>query len=211
VSAVTVSSLITAEPVAAHPWVAAACVELQPRFRNLPVATVRIVPSVAGVAALRSRGKAAVVAVLAGLSPDLPTDPRAWRLVEDLDDVVAAEVDHLNRAHLRSVRLTSDCALDAFLVVPYDLRIFDGHFQSVPIVPGMLQIGWALTLTKCHIAGVGRCRGIVAVKFRRLVRPGMEMRLTLQWLLSKRELRFEFADHEAVISCGRLRMTGRDE
>lgn len=115
-----------------------------------------------------------------------------------------------HRPQVQAVACPAGDAVEARLLVPRDLRVFDGHFPAIPLVPGMVQVAWAVELAHEHLVGVGRFRGIAAVKFRRLVRPGMVLQLSLQWLDSRRELRFEYRHDAVVVANGRLRMGGAD-
>jgi hypothetical protein len=207
VSAVPAPSLFAVGTVIEHPWVAAAHIGA----RMLPGATnettVRIVPSAAGLDALRAHGKAAFVAALNRAQTGLPPDVRAWRLVSDLHDPTEDADDSSNRARLRLVRRHAGDSLEATLFVPFDLRVFEGHFEGIPIVPGIVQVAWALAVAHDHLPHAGTFRGINAVKFRRLVRPGMELQLAMQWSAATRELRFEFRHEAVTMAIGRLCMT----
>jgi 3-hydroxymyristoyl/3-hydroxydecanoyl-(acyl carrier protein) dehydratase len=94
------------------------------------------------------------------------------------------------------------------LLVPYDLAIFRGHFPSTPIVPGVLQVGWAVELAREHALADGRCRGISTVKFRRIVQPGMCLGARVEGGPRDNELQFTYEMDGAVITTGRLRVGG---
>lgn len=205
-SAVAAPSFVVATPVLEHPWLLAARVSHAPRQQT----TVRVVPSPCGVTALRQQGKACVVAMLAAQHPHLPTAPEAWRIVDDLDDASLDASDDRNEPRVRRIAVAGPGQLDVDLVVPYDLRVFAGHFQALPLLPGVVQIAWALELAQRHLAGVGRFRGITAVKFRRPVRPGMPLQLALRWTAAACELTFEYRHGAMIASIGRIRMSGND-
>jgi hypothetical protein len=211
VSAVLVPSYLAGNPAVEHPWVSAVRVDAPPRAAASRNTTVRVVPSAAGLEVVRAHGRAYFVGVLAALYPRLPAESRAWRLVDDLDDASADAEDALDRPRVRCVSIVSACVLEARLFVPYDLRVFEGHFHSIPLVPGVVQIAWALGLAEGRLAGIGRLRGIQAVKFRRLVRPGMELQYALQWSASNRQLQFESRHAGLTTAAGRLCMTGADD
>jgi 3-hydroxymyristoyl/3-hydroxydecanoyl-(acyl carrier protein) dehydratase len=95
--------------------------------------------------------------------------------------------------------------------VPYDLEIFDGHFPTIPILPGVVQVGWAVDLARAHLQAVGRFMGVTATKFRRLAQPGMVLALTLEYRPESAELRFEYLLGEALVSIGRVLFRGADD
>ena len=95
--------------------------------------------------------------------------------------------------------------------VPYDLAIFDGHFPTIPILPGVVQVDWAVDLARAHLRVDGQFKGITATKFRRLVRPGMELALTLEHRPESGELRFEYLLGDAMASTGRVLFRDADD
>lgn len=95
------------------------------------------------------------------------------------------------------------------LFVPHGSPIFNGHFQTVPIVPGVAQLGWVVELVRAHQLVVGSFAGIVTAKFRRILQPGIEIRAWIEPRAEKSELEFEFTSADFVVTCGRLRFGGR--
>jgi len=95
-------------------------------------------------------------------------------------------------------------SLTCRLLVPDDLPIFRGHFPTVPIVPGVVQIGWAVELARAHGLVTGRFKGITTAKFRRLVQPGMSLAARLEQGAPTGQLQFRYEFGGAVISTGRL-------
>ncbi len=95
------------------------------------------------------------------------------------------------------------------LLVPWDLPIFAGHFPAMPIVPGVVQLGWVAELAQAHGLAAGPFNGIVSAKFRRILRPGVELQVRLQPGCLEGEVQFEFKARDFVVSCGRLRFGSR--
>jgi 3-hydroxymyristoyl/3-hydroxydecanoyl-(acyl carrier protein) dehydratase len=109
----------------------------------------------------------------------------------------------------------SEIALDADsrslkcrFLVPADLPFFRGHFPEVPIVPGVVQVGWAVELARAHGLVTGPCVGIITAKFRRLLRPGMRLEARLERSAPAGQLHFEYECEGAVVSNGRLQFEG---
>jgi len=170
-----------------------------------------VVPSVSGARALRRHGKRHLTAAWqghAGPSPPGEPLPLQWRLLEALPppDGSAEErcVHPLRDPILSEIEPGAGCSLRCRLRVPYDLAIFDGHFPAIPIVPGVVQVGWAIGLARSHLPLGGNFSGITATKFRRLVQPGMSLVLTLDVQPGSRQLRFDYSFDGAVVSTGRV-------
>lgn len=96
-------------------------------------------------------------------------------------------------------------ALTCRLHVPGDLPICAGHFPAMPIVPGVVQLGWIVALARDQGLVSGEFAGIVSAKFRQLVRPGADLRARLERGRSPGLLQFEISAGSVVVSCGRLR------
>lgn len=94
------------------------------------------------------------------------------------------------------------------LHVPCDLPIFAGHFPAMPIVPGVVQLGWVAELALAHGLAAGPFARIVSAKFRRILRPGVELQLRMQPGRLEGEVQFELKAGEFVVSCGRLQFGG---
>ncbi len=90
------------------------------------------------------------------------------------------------------------------LVVPHDLEYFVGHFPEIPVVPGVVQIKWAIELARRYLNVAGNCSGMEALKFQHVMRPGAQVTLTLEYAAARGKLHFSFASEQARYSSGRL-------
>jgi len=175
-----------------------------------------VVPNAAGVGALRRYGKRHLVAVWQGLFGTgslAATVPPEWRLLETLPPAGSEDEARCSEP-VRSPLVTGlqrhgDCGLGCDVRVPYDLAVFGGHFPTIPILPGVVQVDWAVNLARTHLRMGGQFEGITATKFRRLVRPGMDLTLTLEHRPESAELRFEYLLGEALASIGRVLFSDR--
>lgn len=111
-----------------------------------------------------------------------------------------------------------DLALDPGLhsltcrfVVPHDLPVFSGHFPGLPVVPGIMQVGWAAELARTYSLVTGRCTGIGTAKFRRLLLPGMQVEASLDGGSRSGQLQFRFQCGGDVVSIGRLLFGGSSD
>jgi 3-hydroxymyristoyl/3-hydroxydecanoyl-(acyl carrier protein) dehydratase len=91
-------------------------------------------------------------------------------------------------------------------VVSAELEYFDGHFREVPVLPGVVQIGWALELARLHleaaVPAMERFHSLAAVKFMRVIQPGASVWLRLQ--VQDGELHFEYRAGDDTCSTGRV-------
>jgi 3-hydroxymyristoyl/3-hydroxydecanoyl-(acyl carrier protein) dehydratase len=114
----------------------------------------------------------------------------------------------LTLPEIDSLERTSQ-GLRLHFVVPPELPYFDGHFAEAPLLPGVVQIGWALELARLHgVSPAGPdlqgCRALNAVKFTRVIQPGASVWLSLQADAAGRELAFEYRQGDELCSTGRI-------
>ena len=100
-------------------------------------------------------------------------------------------------------RVRAGCA-EIALVVPRDLHFFRGHFSGAPVVPGVVQIKWAISLAQRYL-GIGHdFAAMENVKFQRTMTPESRVTLTLEYVAAAHTLRFSFASPDCRYSSGRL-------
>jgi 3-hydroxymyristoyl/3-hydroxydecanoyl-(acyl carrier protein) dehydratase len=97
------------------------------------------------------------------------------------------------------------------LQLPLELVHFDDHFQQAPVLPGVLQVGWALALAAPRLGTSVHCREMEALKFQRLLRPGDRIELGLRFEADaddagRGKLHFAYHLDGAHCSSGRLRV-----
>ena len=92
------------------------------------------------------------------------------------------------------------------LHVPPALAHFPGHFPGLPILPGVVQIDWAVRLARLHLPGccAGAFSALEGVKFQALVLPDARLELALFWNAAKDRLEFSYANGQRKCSTGRL-------
>lgn len=90
--------------------------------------------------------------------------------------------------------------------VASDHPAFDGHFPGQPILPGVVQIDWAVRLAADYLATGCRVATDFQVKFRRVIRPGDGINLKLKVDREKQTLSFEYAVVGEIASIGRIRL-----
>ena len=90
------------------------------------------------------------------------------------------------------------------LHVPPELAHFAGHFPELPILPGVVQIDWAIGQAREHLPLRGQFVALENVKFLALVLPDARLELTLTWDEELTRLEFTFANSERQCSSGRI-------
>nr|WP_238474467.1 acyl-CoA synthetase family protein [Pseudomonas cavernae] len=199
-----------------HPWIIDARLGVLQEGRAFLGALVVLSP--AGLHALRNQGRRALTnglrRHLAGHCEAIAL-PRRWRLLEQLPyssqgKLAQAQVEALLAAPrptqvepLSAVEQDGEWQLE--LVVPLDLAHFSGHFPTVPVLPGVVQIDWAQQLARRLIADLPpRFAGMEVLKFQQLVRPGDRLQLALRFDSTRGKLYFAFRNGAAACSSGRI-------
>lgn len=178
--------------------------------RVAPGTTAFILPSAEGVKALRTSGKGQVTSELqrwlrsggcAGASE------LEFQLVESLPAHGTVQLEgEPGRRWMPVVDEfeMEERGLSCVLHVPYELPIFHGHFPDRPIVPGVMQIGWAASLSREHGLAEGPLTGIPAAKFNRLVRPGMRLVARIERGSKSGQVQFRYTYRDVGVTTGRL-------
>ena len=105
---------------------------------------------------------------------------------------------------LEHLEISGPHSLRCRLQVPDRLAIFADHFPTIPIVPAVLQIGWVVDLARGCLQVTGPFQGVLVAKFRRLIRPGMVLDVSLEHRPDPGQVRFNFAVDGLTVSSGRL-------
>ncbi|MGA7965486.1 MAG: hydroxymyristoyl-ACP dehydratase [Gammaproteobacteria bacterium] len=99
-------------------------------------------------------------------------------------------------------RIDSADGVCLHLDVPASLTWFDGHFPSDPILPGVAQIGWAITFARERFGLNADLTAIERVKFLRTAHPNE--RLMLELKREKTAVLWSFSTGGKPLSHGRL-------
>jgi len=90
------------------------------------------------------------------------------------------------------------------LIVPADLLYFDGHFHVAPVLPGVVQVDWAIAYGRQYLGLDGAFAGINALKFQQMIRPGHPVRLELLHDAVKGSLNFRYFSDAGAHASGRI-------
>lgn len=95
-----------------------------------------------------------------------------------------------------------------FAVAPAS-RLFDGHFDGAPILPGVAQFALVLeALARRDGGGARRLAGVRDVRFSKPIRPADVVDVVLEDRPQASEVRFEIRAQGVVASSGVLLMDG---
>jgi hypothetical protein len=179
-----------------------------------------VVPSEAGQALLDGAGKNALSARLRALlaaSTHAVALPRRWRYLARLpvnaqgkttqaDLLALLAADTPARPRFPDLRLIEDApARKLFaLTVPPELLYFDGHFAIAPVLPGVVQVDWAIHYGRLHFGLCAPFAGMNALKFQQMIRPGTPVQLELVWDEARRSLNFRYFSEAGAHASGRI-------
>ncbi|PJI98649.1 acyl-coenzyme A synthetase/AMP-(fatty) acid ligase [Acidovorax sp. 69] len=170
--------------------------------------------SEAGWQALQQLGRKQMGAALrALLEPvvDRVALPRSWRYVLQLPQNAQGKTTQHDLLALFAPLMPqpewterSERQAKATLRVDPGLRVLDGHFPGAPIVPGVAQLHWAVTLgAQAFSIPVAFLRAEV-VKFQQPILPGDRIEMQLQWNPDKGSLQFALTSARGAHASGRL-------
>ena len=176
-----------------------------------------LVLSESGLHALRNQGRRAVTEELRqhlGLHCETLALPRRWRFLRQLPfnsqgKLPQADVEGLllaARPKLPEVlqQIEDDGEWSLQLAVPPDLAFFSGHFPKAPVLPGVVQVDWALALGQRLMNLPEKFAGMEVLKFQQLVRPGDQVQLHLRFDPVRGKLYFAYRNETATCSSGRI-------
>ena len=209
------------QALVAHDWVAEA--RLGVVQENRAVLGALLVLSDAGLFALREHGRRSLTEALRKhLSQhcEALALPRRWRLVRQLPlnsqgklpqaDIEARLLAPRPKAPEVLEQVETDGEWSLQLSVPPDLAYFSGHFPKAPVLPGVVQVEWALNLGRQLLNLPGKFAGMEVLKFQQLVRPGDEVQLHLRFDPERGKLYFAYRNDTATCSSGRILLGAAD-
>ena len=90
------------------------------------------------------------------------------------------------------------------LRIPKDLAYFAGHFDEIAVVPGVVQIQWAVHYAKLNLGLELFFSHMEAIKFKELLLPGQQLQLSLSYEQERRKLEFCYCSEAREYSSGRI-------
>jgi 3-hydroxymyristoyl/3-hydroxydecanoyl-(acyl carrier protein) dehydratase len=98
----------------------------------------------------------------------------------------------------------SEDAFEQRIRIPQQLECWPGHFPGHPVVPGVLQVHWAIALAGRWMGAAPAVRRIEVLKFKQLLVPGRELTLRVTRGPRPESFHFELADGDEIFSTGRV-------
>ena len=208
-----------------HPWLDEAALVQLPRRRQRLGAVAVLSP--AGRQALAEQGKPRVAQTLRAhlaahyetvllprhwrFPPALPRNERGKTTPEELTPLFTETADRPRYPEVLALSRSPDNAQQLVLDLHVAPRIehFAGHFPAQAILPGVVQIDWAVHFARQYLALEGRFSALENIKFLGIVLPDSRLQLSLAWDPSNRRLEFAYASGQRKCSSGRLVFLGK--
>jgi acyl-coenzyme A synthetase/AMP-(fatty) acid ligase len=188
-----------------------------------------IVPTVAGRAMLDADGKPALNArlrtVLAA-AVEAVALPRRWRYLEQMPvnaqgkttlaallallDSEDGVTSHRPRFPQMRELEREQARVLLEITAPASLLYFDGHFDVAPILPGVVQVDWAIHYGRQYFNLPPRFKGINALKFQQVIQPENPIQLELLHDAVKDSLQFRYVSEAGQHASGRVMLGGGD-
>jgi acyl-coenzyme A synthetase/AMP-(fatty) acid ligase/3-hydroxymyristoyl/3-hydroxydecanoyl-(acyl carrier protein) dehydratase len=179
-----------------------------------------VVPAPAGRALLGQGGKPALNARLRAVlaqALERVALPRRWRYLDAMPVNAQGKTSHARLLALLEPQPGTRPRKPAVrelerepgrvlleLVVPPDLLYFDGHFDLAPVLPGVVQVDWAIFYGRRHFALPAAFRGIQTLKFQQMIQPGVAVQLELVHEQAKESLHFRYFSAAGTHASGRI-------
>lgn len=94
-------------------------------------------------------------------------------------------------------------------IVP-QLRVFDGHFPGAPVLPGVVQLDWAIAFARQAFADLPPVfQRVDQLKFQLPVLPPVQLELALEWNAQAAQLSFRYTSQKGTHSSGRVQFGER--
>ena len=91
------------------------------------------------------------------------------------------------------------------LHIPASIVHFSGHFPGLAVLPGVVQIDWAVHFVQEHFALTSKFTMMENIKFQALILPDARLELSLHWNnATKESFEFSFATSQRKYSSGRI-------
>lgn len=87
-----------------------------------------------------------------------------------------------------------------------DLEAFQGHFPGYPVLPGVVQVDWAMRFGAAYFDLAEASARDIQIKFRKIISPGVPLTLILQFNRIKKRLSFTYNSDAVAMSSGHIKL-----
>jgi 3-hydroxymyristoyl/3-hydroxydecanoyl-(acyl carrier protein) dehydratase len=145
--------------------------------------------------------------------------PRVWRTVDALPRNPQGKLPIASLAALfeprdREATLLQETRgegwLERRLEVPRDLVYLDGHFDTQPVVPAVVELRWVMEAAFDLLGRVPRVSDFEVLKFPEVLRPGQSFALRVERAKPGGGFRFRLYEDERVFASGRCRLAAAE-
>lgn len=114
------------------------------------------------------------------------------------------QLQHIDMPEVVRLEQPAPGSVTLLLRVDPAINVFAGHFDVAPILPGIVQLHWALAFCAEYLQPVkpADVAHIDALKFQQVIQPGAELTLTLD--LATDHLSFRFTSVRGNHSSGKV-------
>lgn len=143
--------------------------------------------------------------------------PRRWRYLDQMPINAQGKTTHAQllalldivpgaAPRLPEVSLVEHGAERVLLgmTAPANLFYFDGHFPDAPILPGVVQVDWAIHFGRQYFALAPHFRGVNALKFQQVILPALPLFLELVFDSAKGSVQFRYFSDTGPHAGGRI-------
>jgi len=100
--------------------------------------------------------------------------------------------------------MRSESRVDLNLAIPDALIYFRGHFPGFAVLPGVVQLDWALGFGKRYFPLQDALPEALRVKFRKLIRQGDRVTLSIRYLPARNRIEFVYSNTDGIFSSGQI-------
>lgn len=147
-----------------------------------------------------------------------PVLPRRWRYVERLPVNTQGKFERqallklfqkeaASKPQLPNVlnkESTASGQIHLQLHIPEDLLFFDGHFDKVSILPGVVQVHWVDHYARQSFSLTESFLRLESIKFKQIINPGQEIALALNYDPVKRKISFVYSSTSGEHASGHI-------
>ena len=90
------------------------------------------------------------------------------------------------------------------ICVPSELVYLQGHFPGEPVLPGVVQVHWAIELASKHFDLNPDFTAIEGLKFHRVIVPETQLKLAIEHDPASGKIRFAYTSGDDTYSQGRV-------